>query len=70
MIAPEGNRWEDDTLATKIVEGQCIALKGRIGESVRCTIYGRRPALCQMFTAGSPECLKSRRQYELPVDGG
>ena len=59
MIGPlDGKWWEDDLLGTKIVDGQCIALDGKIGECVRCTIYDQRPALCRMFEAGSPDCLR------------
>ena len=42
--------------------GRCAALKGKIGERVRCTIYELRPKGCRMLEAGHPRCLQARRE--------
>lgn len=42
------------------IGGRCVALEGVIGESVACSIYERRPAVCRRFEAGSPGCLDAR----------
>jgi Fe-S-cluster containining protein len=39
----------------------CVALDGRVGKQVFCTIYEHRPSLCRQFEAGSPECFEARR---------
>ena len=39
----------------------CVALTGRLGKQVACTIYPDRPELCRQFEAGSPECRQARR---------
>jgi Fe-S-cluster containining protein len=39
----------------------CIALTGKVGKRVACSIYLDRPQLCRQFTAGSPECHQARR---------
>jgi Fe-S-cluster containining protein len=40
---------------------RCVALTGKVGRQVVCSIYGARPALCRQFEAGSPECRQARR---------
>jgi len=40
----------------------CIALAGRIGQRVSCSIYEQRPQFCREFKPGSPACLKARRR--------
>lgn len=42
--------------------GRCTALKGKIGERVRCTIYALRPKGCRMLTPGDERCLQARRE--------
>ena len=37
-------------------EGRCLALRGRIGKQVRCTIYADRPQACRRVEAGSELC--------------
>ena len=57
-----------DMLGTKInAQGArvCVALSGRLGKQVACTIYADRPALCRQFEAGSRECLAARRAVGL-----
>jgi Fe-S-cluster containining protein len=38
----------------------CVALRGRIGEAVRCAIYARRPSACRRFEPGSRACRRMR----------
>lgn len=46
---------------------RCIALGGRIGKSVSCTIYSNRPSCCREFQASfedgqrNPRCDEARR---------
>lgn len=49
---------EDLTPQTRCMKGtsskhnpKCVALKGRIGESVQCSIYENRSSVCRKFTA-------------------
>lgn len=42
-------------------DGRCLALRGRIGARVRCTIYPDRPRVCRLVEAGSELCLRYRR---------
>lgn len=42
--------------------GRCVALLGKIGKQVRCTIYALRPKGCRMLEAGEPRCLQARRE--------
>ncbi|NUB07102.1 YkgJ family cysteine cluster protein [Azospirillum sp. Vi22] len=46
---------------TKDAQSRCVALRGEIGTSVRCTTYSRRPKVCQEFQAGTQACLESRK---------
>jgi hypothetical protein len=39
----------------------CVALKGRVGESVACSVYENRPRNCRDFDAGSDRCHALRR---------
>ncbi len=43
-------------------EQRCIALEGKLGESVSCTIYELRPSACRKVEAGSKECRDRRRE--------
>ncbi len=43
----------------------CVALRGRIGNAVRCAIYARRPDACRRFKAGSRACLRLRKHAAL-----
>lgn len=40
----------------------CVALEGRLGQSVHCAIYNARPSVCRRVTAGSDECIAARRE--------
>jgi hypothetical protein len=43
----------------------CVALRGRIGERVRCAIYERRPDACRRFEPGSRGCRRMRAHAAL-----
>lgn len=51
---------------------KCVALKGRIGEKVSCSIYANRPTPCRAFPASyedgkhNPRCDEARRAHGLP----
>lgn len=52
------NLTEDLTPTERCMKGtgtkhknKCIALRGRVGEQVACTIYQNRPTPCRAFTA-------------------
>jgi hypothetical protein len=59
---------EDGIRTMREVDGHCEALHGAVGggAEVGCTCYGRRPAVCREFQAGSDDCLTAR----LTVLGG
>ena len=42
--------------------GRCVALKGRLGRSVTCSVYADRPRGCRLVEAGSPRCLQARKE--------
>ena len=46
-------------------DGRCLALRGRIGGRVRCTIYEHRPAACRKVEPGSERCMAHRREHRL-----
>jgi uncharacterized protein len=41
-------------------EQRCIALSGKLGVSVSCTIYDLRPPACRKVEPGSDECRRDR----------
>jgi Fe-S-cluster containining protein len=41
---------------------RCVALEGRLGQSVSCAIYALRPKGCRRVEAGSAECLQARAE--------
>ena len=41
---------------------RCVALTGRLGVKVGCSIYHDRPSICRRFTAGSKKCKELRRE--------
>ena len=54
---------------------RCIALQGKVGQQVRCTIYENRPSPCRNFQAayehGIPNkrCNEARMAHQLkPLD--
>lgn len=42
--------------------GRCLALRGRIGRHVTCTIYALRPRGCRLIEPGDERCLQYRRE--------
>ena len=42
--------------------GRCLALRGRIGWRVTCTIYGLRPCGCRLVEPGDARCRQYRRE--------
>lgn len=47
-------------------DGRCLALAGKLGRQVRCTIYHWRPRPCRRVRAGSDQCRWHRAQCGLP----
>ena len=45
---------------------RCVALTGRVGESVGCSIYAQRSSTCRDFTAGDDRCAEARQKHGLP----
>ena len=43
----------------------CVALEGKIGEKVGCSIYEHRPSYCKVFAAGSEACRSRRKEVGL-----
>jgi Fe-S-cluster containining protein len=43
-------------------EQRCVALSGKVGKRVACTIYELRPQACRRVQPGSKECRRDRRQ--------
>ena len=57
QAVPDG-LWVDQTQNTRCMKGstekhhpKCIALEGRVGNEVKCTIYQNRPSVCRRFQA-------------------
>jgi Fe-S-cluster containining protein len=51
----------DGRLHMRILADQrCMALAGRLGQKVRCTIYHARPSPCRRVEAGSDLCQRYR----------
>jgi uncharacterized protein len=43
----------------------CIALAGKVGEEVSCSIYEQRSSTCKEVMAGDEQCNKARQAYNL-----
>ena len=41
---------------------RCLALRGRIGHRVSCTVYGLRPEGCRRIEPGDARCRQYRRE--------
>ncbi|HVK75736.1 MAG TPA: YkgJ family cysteine cluster protein [Kofleriaceae bacterium] len=46
-------------------DGRCLALRGRLGERVRCDVYHHRPSPCRRVQAGDPLCRRYRQAHGL-----
>ncbi len=42
--------------------GRCTALRGKLGQSVKCAIYDARPRACMKVMPGDNRCLQYRRE--------
>lgn len=45
--------------------GRCLALRGRVGDDVSCSIYALRPHPCRRVQPGDAGCLSYRRELGL-----
>ena len=57
---PEHLTAEDDWggwVMRRLDDGWCAALDR---DTMRCTIYARRPTICRDYQAGDPDCLEQR----------
>jgi hypothetical protein len=48
-------------LGTNEVRPRCVALKGRIGHAVECTIYANRPSCCREYKASLEDGMRNSR---------
>jgi Fe-S-cluster containining protein len=46
-------------------QGRCVALRGKLGNAVRCSIYADRPRACRRVEAGSERCLQYRAERDI-----
>lgn len=46
---------------------RCVALEGRVGEQVSCSIYSLRSSTCREFEAGTESCNQARANFGLPA---
>ena len=51
-------------------KNRCIALKGKVGDSVTCTIYSNRPTPCRNFEASYAEGSHNARCSEARLSHG
>jgi|SRR5690606_32958353 len=52
--------WSGVSVMARLEDGWCAALDRN---SMRCTIYDRRPWVCREFEMGSHECLVERADH-------
>jgi hypothetical protein len=52
----------------KTTNNRCIALEGKVGETVCCMVYPDRPKSCANFVVGSELCKEARRKEGLWVE--
>ncbi|MBS1142719.1 MAG: fe-s-cluster oxidoreductase [Proteobacteria bacterium] len=55
----ESDQWGGEVMR-RLDDGWCAALDR---DSMRCTIYERRPGLCRDYEMGESDCLVERRRY-------
>ncbi|WP_324255867.1 YkgJ family cysteine cluster protein [Aquitalea palustris] len=71
-LADEETRSTVRMRGTDYARPRCIALIGRVGESVSCGIYSERPSPCREFGARASigiyeeACNRARAQHGLP----
>ena len=53
------DRWGGEVMA-RLEDGWCAALDR---ETLRCTIYARRPTICRDFELAGDECLEVRAAH-------
>jgi len=58
--------WHACMDGTQLPAPRCVALAGRIGEAVRCTVYADRPSPCRELQPGEDKCLRARARHGLP----
>ncbi|MBK8262484.1 MAG: YkgJ family cysteine cluster protein [Nannocystis sp.] len=46
-------------------DGRCLALRGRIGGHVKCSIYAERPTACRRVQPDSAECRRARAAFAM-----
>jgi hypothetical protein len=51
--------WIENRAFMRVEAERCVALAVD-GESVRCTIYARRPEICRALERGGPACAAER----------
>jgi len=56
------NREGERHMKLRGLQQRCVALEGRLGLRVSCTIYALRPAACREVQPGSRECRRDRRE--------
>jgi hypothetical protein len=44
---------------------RCLALHGKLGEEVHCSVYELRPEPCRQLQPGDEKCLEARRSKGL-----
>jgi hypothetical protein len=49
----------------RLSSDRCAALRGRLGDRVRCSIYAHRPRACRRVQPGDPDCLRARAERGL-----
>lgn len=49
---------------------QCMALKGKVGEYVTCSIYEQRPSCCRNFKASYEDGVRNKRCDEARISKG
>lgn len=52
------DRWGGQVMR-RLADGWCVAVDR---QTMRCTIYGRRPLVCREYQVGDHDCLVERRQ--------
>jgi Fe-S-cluster containining protein len=46
-------------------DGRCLALRGALGRTSRCTVYHDRPRACRRVQPGDADCVRARREHGL-----